>query len=96
MFTSSQINHLTTLNFINIIDQHVRAVSSIQLICDNKDKVIRVLLLLDVYFGSEKITDLSFDLHNYNYDDIQEIACNIRSNEFLMYEIDVALSGAGE
>ena len=90
MFTQAQIEHLSTLHFINHIDDNVRIVSSIQL---HHSDIVRVELLLNVFHHNEKIIELSFDLHNHPYQEIIDIAKNIRNNEFIMYEVDLALGG---
>jgi hypothetical protein len=39
------------------------------------------------------VDTLSFDLHNYEYDEIIHLIKNIRGNEFLLQEVDNLLGG---
>ena len=54
---------------------------------------LRVMLQLEIYYDNQQTGGLSFDLHNYEYADIIAIAQNIRSNDFILQEVDNFLSG---
>lgn len=88
-----QIEYLTSLRFINNIDQHLRILSSVNVITDTMHSPTRVLLILEIYYDNDKTGNLSFDLHNYDYEDMIELAQNVRDSEFILQEIDNFLSG---
>jgi len=93
MLNQTQIDHLSALCFINKIDDQLNIVSGIK-ISSNADGISsRTLLVLEIYFLGEKVNEMSFDLHNYDYEDIVNVARNIRSNEFIMQEVDNFLAG---
>ena len=92
-FSQQQIDHLSTLYRINQIDENLKVISSVKVITIAERLPPRVLLVLEIYFYNKKIDTLSFDLHNYEYADIVHIAQNVRSNEFLLQEIDNFLAG---
>lgn len=96
MFSQEQIDNLASLNFINRIDDHLKIVSGVQILHDQQPGMVRVMLALEIFYDSDKIDDLSFDLHNYEYEEILEIARNISANEFIMYEVDMLLAGEVE
>ncbi len=89
----TQIDHLSTLCFINRIDSHLKTVSSVKVFATKSGTPCRVLLVLEIFYDSEKIDELSFNLHNYDYEDIVYVAKNIRSNDFILQEIDNLLAG---
>ncbi len=93
MFTEAQITHLSTLRYINNIDRALRIVSAIRICRDESGEVDRILLLLELYYNNERLTELSFNLHNYTYEDIIEVTRNVGKNEYIMYEVDTYLSG---
>lgn len=93
MFNQDQIDKLSSLNFINRIDDHLRIVSGVQILHDKDPSMLRVMLALEIFYDNNKVDDLSFDLHHYDYGEIIEIARNIRSNELIMYEVDMLLAG---
>ena len=53
----------------------------------------RVKLVLEIFYDNHQSGNISFDLHNYEYDDIVNIAQNIRDNDFILQEVDNYLSG---
>ncbi|MGD8938839.1 MAG: hypothetical protein PVJ72_05630 [Gammaproteobacteria bacterium] len=88
----TQIDQLSTLCFINRIDSHLKIVSSVK-VFTTVDGTFRILLVLEIFYDEEKIDELSFNLHNYDYEDIVHTARNIRSNEFILQEVDNLLAG---
>lgn len=91
--SKDQIEYLTSLRFINIIDHHLRILSSVKVINGATLKSARVLLILEIYYDNDKTGNLSFDLHNYEYEDMIVLVQNIRKNEFILQEVDNFLSG---
>lgn len=96
VFTAEEMEYLSSLHFINQIDSHLRVVSNVKIVPDVGDLPPRVVLLLELLYDNHRVDNLSFDLHNYSYDDIIEVARNVSDNEYLMYEIDVHLSSFGD
>lgn len=92
-FSQKQIDHLASLHFINPIDRHLRIISSIRMSNDKTRTSLRIILELEIYYDNHHTGDLSFNLHNYEYDDIITIAQNIRDNEYILHEVDNFLSG---
>lgn len=92
-FSRKQIDHLSSLHFINPIDRHLRIISSIRIINDDTKTSARIILELEIYYDNHHTGDLSFNLHNYEYKDIIAIAQNIRDNEYILHEVDNFLSG---
>lgn len=95
-FSQDQIDNLSSMNYINRVDDHLKIVSGIQVIHSKDPAMMRVILALEIFYDSDKIDNLSFDLHNYDYEEIVEIARDIGSNEFIMHEVDMLLAGEGE
>ena len=93
MLNQAQIDHLSTLCFFNKIDDHLKIVSGVRISVTTDGAPCRVLLVLDIYYNGDKIDELSFDLHNFDYEDIVNVARNIRSNAFIMQEVDNYLAG---
>ena len=93
VFSQAQIEYLSSLHFINKIDHHLRILSSIKLIDASEYSMPRVRLALDIFYNNHQTGTLSFDLHNYEYEDIIAIAQNIRGNEYILQEVDNFLSG---
>lgn len=96
MFTEVQINHLSTLRYINNIDRALRIVSAIRICRTDGGEVERILLLLELYYNNERITELSFNLHNYSYEEIIDVTSNVGNNKFIMHEVDTFLAGDNE
>ena len=78
MFSQEQIDNLASLNFINRIDDHLKIVSGVQILHAEQPNLMRVMLGLEIFYNSNKVDDLSFDLHHYEYDEIIDIARMIR------------------
>jgi len=92
-FTKEQIESLSSLHIINRIDDHLKIVSGIDIINNDENLPPRVILLLEIFYNSNRVDTLSFDLHNYEYDEIIHLIKNIRGNEFLLQEVDNLLGG---
>jgi hypothetical protein len=93
VFSQKQIDTLSSSHFINRIDDHLKIVSSIDVVSIAEHAPPRILLLLEIYYNNNRVDTLSFDLNNYEYDDIIHLAKNIRDNEFLLQEVDNFLGG---
>lgn len=93
VFSDEQIRHLESLFYICQIDKHLKAITNVQLVPVADNISPRVVLLLELLFDSQPVESISFDLHNYSYDDIIHLAKDIRSSEFVMREVDTILSG---
>jgi len=93
MLNQAQIEHLSTLCFINKIDDHLNIVSGVRISTSANGIPSRTLLVLEIYFLGEKVNEMSFDLHNFDYDDIVTVARNVRANDFIMREVDHFLAG---
>ena len=93
VFSQEQIDSLSSSHFINRIDDHLKIVSSIDVVHSAEHTTPRVLLQLEIYYNNDRVDTLSFDLNNYEYDDIIHLAKNIRDNEFLLHEVDNFLGG---
>lgn len=96
VFSKEQLEHLSSLHFINKIDTHLRSVSSVRIVPGSDNSIERVILFLEIFYDNDKVDTLSFDLHNHAYEDIIQVVQNISSNEFILQEIDNFLSGYGE
>ena len=91
--SKDQIEYLTSLHFINRIDGHLKCVSNIKVTSATSARSARVILALEMYYDDNKFDTLTFDLHNYSYDEIIDVARDIRSNEFILQEVDNFLAG---
>ena len=92
-FSQEQIEHLTSIRFINRIDEHLNIVAGVRISAVTANAPYHVHLLLDIYYDDQQIEKLSFNLTNFSYEDIVYAARNIRSNEFILQEVDTVLSG---
>ena len=92
-FSQAEMEHLTSLRFMNKIDDHLFVVSSIAISELGLDVPQKISLILNVFYDGEPIENLSFDLKNYSYEEIIKIAGNLKQNEFILYEIDNLLAG---
>lgn len=92
-YSQEQIDYLSSQHFINTIDQHLRIVSSIRITRHSVNSAPSASLRLDIYYDNHQSGNLSFNLHNYEYEEILAIAKNIRGNEFILHEVDNLLSG---
>ena len=96
VFSKEQIKYLSSLHFINRIDDHLKSVNNVNIVDTTDTSPARVILVLELYYDDNKVDMLTFDLHNYYYEDIIEVAKDIRSSEFIMQEVDNFLSGSIE
>jgi hypothetical protein len=92
-FSQAQIDYLASQHFINKIDHHLRIISSVDVLSHTANNEPRVILKLEIYYDNHQSGSLSFNLHNYEYDEVLAIAKNVRDNEFILHEIDNLLSG---
>jgi hypothetical protein len=93
MLSPDQVDYLSSLHFISQIDRSLKAVSSVKIVDAGHGQPQRVLLRLELFFQDDAVDTLSFDLHHYTYDEIIELARDIKSNEFILREIDQYLAG---
>ena len=93
MLNQAQIDHLSTLCYINKIDSHLNIVSGVRILPSGEPASRRVILLLEIFYDGDKINEVSFNLYNFGYEDIVSVVRNIRSNEFIMQEVDNFLAG---
>jgi hypothetical protein len=91
--SQAQIDHLSSLHFINKIDRHLRLLSSVKIVAGKENDLVRIMLNLEIFYDNHQTGSLSFDLHNYEYEEIVGLAQNIRGNEFILQEVDNFLSG---
>lgn len=96
MLSKEQIDYLSSLHFINKIDDHLKSVNNINIVEMPGELPARIILALDIFYNDDKVDTLTFNLHNYNYEDIIEITKDVRRSEFIMQEVDNFLSGGGE
>jgi hypothetical protein len=89
----TQIEHLSSLRYINHIDDHMKIVSSVKVPGDAVRLDNYVRLVLDIFIDDKHIDKMSFDLRNYDYDELVELAQNIRNNDYILQAVDTALSG---
>lgn len=93
LLTPTQIEHLSSLRYINNIDEHMRIVSSVKVLDEEHQHDNSVLLVLDIFIDDKLIDQLSFNLHNYAYEEIMELAQHIRNNDYILRAVDTALAG---
>lgn len=96
LFNEEEVEHLQSLKFINVVDEHLKVISGVDVMQNPSLDSQRVILKLDIFYDNHAITPITFDLHHYSYDEIVDIARNIRDNEFILTEIDMALASWGE
>lgn len=89
----TQIEHLSSLRYINLIDEHMKIVSSVKVFDNAGPDDNSVLLILDIFIDDKQIDRISFNLHNYAYQEIMEVARNIRDNDYILRAVDAALAG---
>lgn len=92
-YSQAQIEYLSSQHFINKIDHHLRIISSIKVINHVENAAPQVIMKIDIYYDNHQSGSLSFNLHNYEYEEILSIAKNIRGNEYILHEVDNLLSG---
>jgi hypothetical protein len=93
VLTPAQIEQLLSLRYINNIDEHMRIVSSVMVLDDAHQHDNSVLLVLDIFFDDKQVDKMSFNLHNYAYEEIVELAQHIRHNDAILHAVDTALAG---
>jgi hypothetical protein len=93
ILTLTQIEHLSSLRYINNIDEHMKIVSSVKVLENAPQYDNSVLLILDIFIDNKQIDKMSFNLHNYAYAEIIELAQHISDNEYILRAVDTALSG---
>ena len=81
------------MRYINNIDEHMRIVSSVKVLGDAHRHDYSVLLVLDIFFDGKQVDNMSLNLHNYAYEEIMELARNIRNNDYILQAVDTALAG---
>lgn len=96
LLTPTQIEQLSSLRYINSIDEHMRIVSSVKVLDDAQQRDNAVLLVLDIFIDDKQIDKMSFNLHHYAYEEIIELAQHIRDNDYILRAVDTALAGDNE
>lgn len=98
MLTEQERTEISSLRFMNTIDEQLRAV--VEFVHKGFDEGNggneTVEMVMFLYYNNEPLTRLSFDFHNYDFDELQNIGKNIRKNEFIMHELDMALATYGD
>lgn len=93
LYTQEQIEYLSSVHFINKIDIHLKTVASLEVIPPQNNIQEYVLLSLEIYYESNKVDTMSFNLQNYDYNDVLQITKNIHTNQFILQEVDNLLAG---
>gem|GEM_PF-2535575 len=88
-----QIEHLSSLRYINPIDEHMKIVSSVKVLDNAHPHDTSALLILDIFIDDKQIDRISFNLHHYAYEEIIELARHIRDNDYILRAVDAALAG---
>ncbi|MGR8934660.1 MAG: hypothetical protein ACU837_09770 [Gammaproteobacteria bacterium] len=71
----------------------MKIVSSVK-VFDNPDPYDNpMLLVLDIFIDNKQIDKMSFNLHNYDYEEVIELAQHIRDNDYILRAVDTALAG---
>ena len=98
MLTQQQRTDISSLKFLNIIDDHIRVMVEFVYkgLVEDLDGDELIVMLLFVFYQDEPLTKLSFNLRNYEFHELQHIGKNIRNNEFFMDELDMVLSTFGD
>jgi hypothetical protein len=98
MLTQQQRTDISSMNFLNIIDDQIRVMVEFvhKGLVEDQDGVELVVMVLFVFYQDEPLTKLSFNLRNYEFHELQYIGKNIRDNEFIMSELDMVLSTFGD
>ena len=71
----------------------MRIVSSVKVLDVAHHYDNAVLLILDIFIDDKQIDKMSFNLHNYDYEEIIELAQHIRDNDYILRAVDTALAG---
>lgn len=93
VLSPTQIEHLASLRYINTIDEHMRIVSSIKVLDNAHQHDNSALLVIDIFIDDKQIDKMSFNLHNYAYEEIVALAQDIRNNDYILRAVDTALAG---
>lgn len=96
VLTPEQIEHLSSLRYINAIDEHMRIVAGVKVLDNTGQYDNSVLLVLDIFIDDNRIDKMSFNLHNYAYEEIVALARDIRNNDYILRAVDTALAGDNE
>ncbi|WP_432697576.1 hypothetical protein ACQUQP_04280 [Marinobacterium sp. YM272] len=78
------------LNFINVVDRHLRVVSRLQLATEPHHSI---RLDLSLFYDNHPAGSLSFDLNGFSPAESVALARDIKSNPYLLREIDEYLCG---
>lgn len=71
----------------------MRIVSSVKVLDNAHQHDNSGLLVLDIFIDDKQIDRMSFNLHNYTYEEIVELAQDIRNNDYILRAVDTALAG---
>ena len=93
VLTPTQIEQLSSLRYINNIDEHMKIVSSVKVLENAPQYDNSVLLVLDIFIDDKQIDRMSFNLHNYAYEEIVDLGRHIRNNDYILRAVDTALAG---
>lgn len=78
------------LTFINVVDTHLRVVSYLQLATETYHAI---RLHLSLFYDNQPAGSLSFDLNGFSPAESVFLARNIKSNHYILREIDQYLCG---
>lgn len=78
------------LNFINVVDTHLRVVSRLQLATEAHHTI---RLHLSLFYDNHPAGSLSFDLNGFSPAEAVALARDIKSNQYILREIDEYLCG---
>lgn len=78
------------LNFINMVDAHLRVVSRLQLATEPHHTI---RLHLSLFYDTHPSGALSFDLNGFSPAEGVALARDIKSNQYILREIDEYLCG---
>lgn len=95
MLSEEQMQDLSAIRYINRIDDKVTIIAEVEA-CDNPRVPTDdewVTLFLQVFYEGQKMARLSYNLINYNYDEIIYTAKNIKENAYILREVDNYLAG---
>ncbi|TCK02265.1 hypothetical protein [Marinobacterium mangrovicola] len=80
----------SALNFINVVDSHLRVVSRLQLATEAHHTI---RLHLSLFYDNQQAGSLSFDLNGFSPAESVALARDIKSNHYILREIDEYLCG---
>jgi len=93
LYTDEEIEHLSSVHFINKIDIHLKSVASMTVIPPENNIPEYVTLSLEIYYEGSKVDTMTFNLQNYDYQDVLQVAKNIHTNQYILQEVDNLLAG---